>query len=213
MAVLGSLAGASTLVYSKITPLNLILIRRPITHITPTMLLVNDPAQLPVIYHRQADKSKHYITGSFGETESIFNIQDYKVHAAHRKLIAGPVNLKLDYMAYDIISTLAFGAPFGFISTGSDVASLIQGFHDGLPACGLMCRLYPLKKYLVAKPTDNTGIGILMRFRDKLLAQRIRELQEGKYCKDGMDGRQRRDFLQFPNPHLHSHSPNCRSNV
>lgn len=27
---------------------------------------MNDATKLPVIYHRFADKSKHYITGSFG---------------------------------------------------------------------------------------------------------------------------------------------------
>lgn len=37
------------------------------------MLSVSDATKLPVIYHRFADKSQHYITGSFGKTESIFN--------------------------------------------------------------------------------------------------------------------------------------------
>lgn len=71
-------------------------------------------------------------------------------------------------MAYDIISEIGFGAPFGFIEQGTDVAGLIQGFHDGLPAFGLMARLHPFttwikttwvgEKYLVAKPEDNTGL-------------------------------------------------------
>ena len=55
------------------------------------MLLVSDATRLPDIYHRQANKSKHYITGSFGKAESVFNMQDWKQHAYHRKLIAGPV--------------------------------------------------------------------------------------------------------------------------
>ena len=63
----------------------------PVMRIAPTMLCVNDASKLPVIYHRQADKSKHYITGSFGKTEMLFNMQDWKQHAYHRKLIAGPV--------------------------------------------------------------------------------------------------------------------------
>jgi hypothetical protein len=66
-------------------------------------------------------------------------------------------------MAYDIISEIGFGAPFGFIDSGSDVGGLIQGFHDGLLPFGLMARLWPftnfikktpLGKYLVAKPED-----------------------------------------------------------
>jgi len=55
------------------------------------MLLVNDATRLPDMYHRQANKSKHYITGSFGKSESVFNMQDWKQHAYHRKMIAGPV--------------------------------------------------------------------------------------------------------------------------
>ena len=63
----------------------------PVIRITPTMLLVNDATRLPDVYHRQANKSQHYITGSFGKAESVFNMQDWKQHAHHRKMIAGPV--------------------------------------------------------------------------------------------------------------------------
>lgn len=63
----------------------------PVIRITPTQLLVSDATRLPDIYHRQANKSKHYITGSFGKIESVFNMQDWRQHAYHRKLIAGPV--------------------------------------------------------------------------------------------------------------------------
>ena len=92
------------------------------------------------------------------------------------------------YLVYDIISEIGFGAPFGFIEKGEDVGGLIQGFHDGLPAFGLLARLYPftnwvkstfLKKYLVATPADDSGIGVLMRFRDSLIAQRLRDIESG----------------------------------
>lgn len=93
-------------------------------------------------------------------------------------------------MAYDIISEIGFGAPFGFIEKGEDVAGLIKGFHDGLPAFGLLARLYPFtywvkstwvgEKYLVAKPEDDSGIGILMRFRDRLIAERLEANADGK---------------------------------
>lgn len=56
------------------------------------MLLVSDPKMLPEIYHRRADKADHYVTGSFGKTPSVFNIQSYEVHAAARKRIAQPVS-------------------------------------------------------------------------------------------------------------------------
>ncbi|KAI9371382.1 cytochrome P450 [Aspergillus egyptiacus] len=197
----------------------------PVVRVTPTLLLVSDPTKLPEIYHRNADKTGHYITGSFGETESLFNMRSHKTHASFRKHIAGPYSFsnvkrmeplidlrirdwlnKLNekfvrtgevfdfswwavYMAYDIISEVGFGAPFGFVEKGEDVGGLIQGFHDGLPAFGLLARLHPftswmkttfLKKYLVAKPEDDSGIGVLMRFRDSLINQRIEDLKNTK---------------------------------
>ncbi|RHZ55722.1 hypothetical protein CDV55_103060 [Aspergillus turcosus] len=197
----------------------------PVVRITPTLLLVSDPTKLPDIYHRNADKTGHYITGTFGETESLFNMRSHKTHAAFRKHVAGPYSFtnvkkmeplidiriqewidKLDekfaqtgetfdfswwavYMAYDIISEIGFGAPFGFVKQAQDVGGLIQGFHDGLPAFGLLARLHPftswmkttfMKKYLVATPQDDSGIGVLMRFRDRLIDQRFRDLEEKK---------------------------------
>ena len=55
------------------------------------MLLVSDATKLPDIYHRNADKSKFYIMGSMGKTESVFNIQERQQHATARKLVAGSV--------------------------------------------------------------------------------------------------------------------------
>jgi cytochrome P450 len=92
-------------------------------------------------------------------------------------------------MAYDIISEVGFGAPFGFVEKGEDVGGLIQGFHDGLSAFGLLARLHPftswvkttfLKRYLVAKPEDDSGIGVLMRFRDSLIERRLEDLKQNK---------------------------------
>ncbi|RDW73285.1 hypothetical protein BP6252_07192 [Coleophoma cylindrospora] len=61
-----------------------------VVRLTPTLLLVSSAEYLPMIYHRTSVKSKFYITGSFGETESVFNMQPHAAHAYHRKLIAGP---------------------------------------------------------------------------------------------------------------------------
>ena len=188
------------------------------------MLLVSDATKLPVIYNRNASKSRHYITGSFGKDESLFNMQDVRVHTKFRKIAAAPYsfsNVKkmeplvdeqiqkwaetLDqkfattrenfdfapwavYMAYDVISSVGFGAPFGFIEQGSDIEGLIKGFHDGLVPFGIMARLYPftnwvkstfLGKYLVASPEQDSGIGTLMRFRDRLIAQRYKDIEAG----------------------------------
>ncbi|KAI1614672.1 cytochrome P450 [Exophiala viscosa] len=197
----------------------------PVLRITPTLLLVSDSSKLPLIYHRQANKTDHYVTGSFGITESVFNMKDHRMHARFRKHIAGPysfTNIKkmeplIDgqmqhwigkmveryestgqsfdlcdwavYMAYDVVSELGFGAAFGFVEAGNDVGGLIKGFHDGMALFGLLARFHPFttwikttslgKKMLVAKPEDKSGIGILMRYRDKLLDERLRQIEEG----------------------------------
>ena len=72
--------------------LGLIYVEGPVVRVTPTLLIVDDPTKLPEIYHRQANKSKYYITGSFGKVESVFNMQDWRQHAHFRKFIAGPVS-------------------------------------------------------------------------------------------------------------------------
>ncbi|TQN67585.1 Cytochrome P450 monooxygenase gsfF [Colletotrichum shisoi] len=197
----------------------------PVIRITPTMLLVSDATKLPEVYSRNANKSQHYITGSFGKTESLFNMQDARTHSRFRKIAAAPYsfsnikkmeplfdvnierwvaqlderfarpNARFDfapwavYMAYDIISEVGFGQPFGFIEQGKDVEGLIQGFHDGLVPFGIMARLYPFtnwvkstwfgEKYLIASPEQDSGIGTLMRFRDKLIAQRYKDIESG----------------------------------
>jgi len=93
------------------------------------------------------------------------------------------------YMAYDVVSTVGFGAPFGFIETASDVGGLIQSFRDAMPIIGFMARLYPLVevvkktflgKYMVATPEHTKGgVGDLMRFRDRLFEQRLKDIEDG----------------------------------
>lgn len=151
----------------------------PVIRITPTMLLVSDARKLPEIYNFKSNKSEYYLTGSFGETESLFNMRDHKVHAKLRRQVAAPYSFtkvsqmepmmderleawidKINenfaatgkpfdfcdwavFMAYDIVSDFGFGAPFGFVEKGEDIGGLIQGFHDGMTAFGLMGRFYP----------------------------------------------------------------------
>ncbi|KAI8624584.1 cytochrome P450 [Xylariaceae sp. FL1651] len=198
-------------------------IHGPAIRITPTMILVADATKMPEIYNRTAHKSEHYITGSFGTEESVFNMQDQKTHFKFRKIAAEPYGFgnikkmeplmdtlieqwikKLDllfaqtgekfdfapwsvYLAYDIIGDIGFGGPFGFVSQAKDVEGLIQGFHDGSVPFGLMARLYPftnlikktfLGKYLIASPEQDNGVGVLMRFRDKLLAKRLDDIEK-----------------------------------
>ena len=94
--------------------------------------------------------------------------------------------------AHESVFPLELGTdsvPIGFVEFESDVGGLIQGFHDGLPAFGVLARLYPFTyfvkstwfgKFLVAKPEDRSSVGRLLQFRDKLYMQRRRDIEEGK---------------------------------
>lgn len=102
------------------------------------------------------------------------------------------------YMAYDVVSSVGFGAPFGFIEQGKDVGGLAQGVKDGLVPFGVMARLYHLtslakstflSKYMVASPEQSSGVGAVMRFRDRLVEQRYKDIEAG--TTNG-----RTDFLQ-----------------
>lgn len=86
------------------------------------------------------------------------------------------------YLAYDVVSDLAFGKAFGFVKTGKDVFGLIKGFHEALPVVGVMQRLRQvsdfikglpgIKDKLVPKPTDESGLGAVMGYRDQMLEER-----------------------------------------
>lgn len=103
------------------------------------------------------------------------------------------------YLAYDVISDIAFGAPLGFIDTGSDVADLIKGLHTGWALFGFLARCYPFKDYLgkswvmkkllIPSKNANSGFDILLRTRDRLLKERCAKIAEGRH-----QGRQ--DMLQ-----------------
>lgn len=89
----------------------------------------------------------------------------------------------------DVISEIAFGAPPGIIESGTDVGGMIKGFQIGLPALGIMGRLYPLtnrfkgtwvgRKYLTINLQDNSGLGILLKFRNSLIGQRMKDIEAG----------------------------------
>jgi hypothetical protein len=92
-------------------------------------------------------------------------------------------------MAYDIISEMGFGAPFGFVEKGDDIGNLIKAFHDGLIFAGFFSRLYPLarliestwlKRLIAPGPSDKTGLGMLMRVRNELVDERLKAIKEGR---------------------------------
>ncbi|KAF4632208.1 hypothetical protein G7Y89_g5919 [Cudoniella acicularis] len=93
------------------------------------------------------------------------------------------------YLAFDIISVIGFGQPLGFIEEGKDIGGLIESIHASWMPLNVFSRLYPFtewlkttwfKSMLVATPKKKNGVGVLMRWRDKLLEQRLRDLEQGK---------------------------------
>jgi hypothetical protein len=77
-----------------------------------------------------------------------------------------------NYYTYDVVSELAFGEPFGFVRTGSDVASLLEQYHAGIAyaialakiptAQKMLAKIPGFHKLIVPKPTDKKGFGALM---------------------------------------------------
>ncbi|QSZ30214.1 hypothetical protein DSL72_004736 [Monilinia vaccinii-corymbosi] len=93
------------------------------------------------------------------------------------------------YVAFDTISEVGFGQALGFVESEKDVGGLIQSVHDGIHVFGILAHLYPfvewlttgpLKRFFLVTPDMKNGIGQLMRWRDKLINARIREIEEGK---------------------------------
>ncbi|KAJ6439271.1 hypothetical protein O9K51_07156 [Purpureocillium lavendulum] len=101
------------------------------------------------------------------------------------------------YLAYDVVSSVGFGAPIGFIEQARDLYGLVRCVGDGMPIFGLISILWPftewvkttyLGRFLVSSPQDKAGFGVALRLRDDVVEQRLRDAADGKVDN-------RRDFL------------------
>ncbi|KAL8312626.1 hypothetical protein RB597_005480 [Gaeumannomyces tritici] len=134
----------------------------PVVRVTPTMLSVADATRLPDTHPRfRKIAAAPY---SFPNVRRMEPLLDGNIERWMDKLqtrFAG-TGKAFDfapwavYMAYDIISEVGFGQPFT-----NWVKSTFLG------------------KYLVASPEQGSGIGTLMRFRDRLIAERIEANEKG----------------------------------
>lgn len=203
----------------------------PIVRKAPNLLLVSDPALLPLLYHRNVEKGSYYspITADEDVTiRSMFHTVDAKAHSkAKRRVAAGfggtaikgyreiversverwvaQIGKRVDsgyipaergfrteknrgatidwaawacYLAYDTITEVCFGEPFGFIETGSDVGGLIACLEQGMPAGATLMRsprfLQFLRRIGVAKwllpapKEDDKGIGRILKVTNLL---------------------------------------------
>ncbi|KAM0421938.1 hypothetical protein ACHAPD_000379 [Fusarium lateritium] len=105
-----------------------------------------------------------------------------------------PVDLgrRAQFFTLDVISDLAFGEPFGFLETDSDVYKYIQITEETLPAVMVTTVIpwlvkvlsSPLFKSLLPSEKDRLGFGKLMGIAKKVTAERF-----------GPDKKVRKDML------------------
>ncbi|MCJ1424479.1 hypothetical protein MMC29_002367 [Sticta canariensis] len=60
----------------------------PVVRLAPNLLAFNDPKLLPIVYHKNVDKTDFYSTGILGEIAPPFQTLNHKEHAEKKKRIA-----------------------------------------------------------------------------------------------------------------------------
>jgi hypothetical protein len=115
--------------------------------------------------------------------------QALRKHREHGKATETNKYSACRYLAYDIISEIGFGAPIGFIEQGQDPQAIVPNLHYGLHVKAILNRIYPLVKFvqktgigrsLFATNPGDPGLGTLMILREKLMQQRLQDLEKGK---------------------------------
>lgn len=98
----------------------------------------------------------------------------------------------MTYFTLDVISSVAFGVPFGFIANDDDPFGYIENLQQMLPAIilfGVFTELTKLMRLpvlapLLPKTTDKRGLGKVMDFARERVQERF-----------GPDAVQRKDML------------------
>lgn len=77
------------------------------------------------------------------------------------------------FFTYDVLGSLCFGGPLGFLDRGEDVDGLIEGFGKDIKLIGILIRITWLTKLIVAlggrrflsggSPEDPKGMGVVMK--------------------------------------------------
>lgn len=100
------------------------------------------------------------------------------------------------FAAFDVISLVGFGEAFGFVDTATDVDDLIEELHKGFFYFGIVGRMYPfvefikktwLGRFLVSSEKDKGGMGFLIRWTNRIMKARQKELAEGGKDKGRVD--------------------------
>jgi cytochrome P450 len=85
------------------------------------------------------------------------------------------------YFALDVICDIAFGQPFGFLETDSDIHDYIKTqeallpifeLFSTLPSLERLTRIRWISRLVMPKPTDKKGLGRLMGVAEKIVNER-----------------------------------------
>ncbi|KAF2439288.1 cytochrome P450 monooxygenase [Karstenula rhodostoma CBS 690.94] len=113
----------------------------PVVRVAPNMLVFNDPKLVPIVYHRNADKSDFYSPGVLGRLRPPFQTQDHKEHAAKRKRIAASFQIsslrRIETDVNETIEELFTQWEKRFVNTGKplDISDWIKWFvYDTISA-------------------------------------------------------------------------------
>ncbi|KAL6874463.1 cytochrome P450 [Trichoderma longibrachiatum] len=119
------------------------------------------------------------------------NIRDFMRLLAEYADRRRPVDLgrKVQYFTLDVISDLAYGAPFGFVETDTDVYEYIQTTEKNLPMV-MVITVFPwlltllnsrILKGLLPSTKDRLGFGRIMSIAKDVAAERFKsDIKEGR---------------------------------
>ena len=94
---------------------------------------------------------------------------------------------------------VSFNKPWGFVKNSQDERGLLHSWREGLDFVGFTARFTFFRKYIITipgidtwllpKPTNNVGMGYLLKEADSAIKKREYEISQGLYPE-------KPDFLQ-----------------
>lgn len=89
------------------------------------------------------------------------------------------------YFALDVISSLIWSEPFGFLQQDADIGKYIQTLEELLPIRGatgslpILPWIQPLIEYMLPRPEDKLGFGMLQGVGKRAAENRVKQVEAG----------------------------------
>jgi cytochrome P450 len=199
---------------------------------------------------KHAERRTKLIPGYSGrETQGLEEAMDARIEdlcaLIERKYLSDatafrPVDLAriCSYFTLEVIHTLAFGTTMGFLERDEDVYGYLRNQKAMLPVFEWLSTLPAIEKFLrtpwistriMPKKTDKTGIGMLLKFAEKVVQERRSEQRKdmmGSFIQHGLSDQEAEQeavlqiiagsdttattirmilFFIMTNPHVHRH--------